>query len=120
MPDDTHVVNTNEKVWICTECNRVWPVEGVPVCTICKAFAIECKYCGVWKPDYECFNVEFHAEGDEGKEFVGEAEEICDICLMELCKAHNIELNFELLDTVADEIKNGSGGYGKADEEDIL
>ena len=123
MPSDPHlVVEDAGPVWICTKCNRVWPVKGVPVCTICKAIAIECKYCEVWKPDYKCYNVEFVSD-DDG-ELVADVEEICDNCLTSLCLEHNIEMKLELLDTVADDIANSDWGYDSSckqtDEEDIL
>jgi len=125
MPSEPHtVVDHAGKVWVCTACTRVWTVEDTPICTICNSVAIECKYCEAWKPDYECYNVSFVGSDDDGKEVIAEAEEMCDTCLKTLCFEHNIELDLNVLNTVADDIKNGDWDYDpsckKTDEEDIL
>lgn len=121
MPGEPHTIITDgKKAWVCTKCNRVWTVEDTPCCYVCQAFAIECQYCAVYKPDYECFNVQFVSEGDDGNEVVADVEEMCDVCLKAICEEHNVDLKFELLDTVADDVKNGVHGYEASDEEDIL
>jgi hypothetical protein len=120
VPGEPHTIPEHKKTWVCIDCIRAWEVEETPVCPICKSVAIECQYCGTYKPDYECYNVQFVSDGGEGNEVISEAEEMCNICLNTFCIEHDIEINFEILDTVADEVKKGINGYGKMDEEDIL
>ena len=125
MPSEPHIIPKEEATWVCINCIRAWGVEATPICTICNAIAIQCQYCAMWKPDYELYNVQFIGEDDgEGNEFSTEVEEICNICLEGFCKEYDIELNFDMLSTVADDIANSDWGYDSSckqtDEEDIL